>query len=672
MRRLLKWIVAAWCCRRSSRRPGCSPGSCSGRCTRSPRSSRWTNTSGSTRAGAPARTRALRQRYYYTAQGTSVPQGASAGAVRYDWFVNLELPLSRERFADPGAHAQVPLPRRSGAERRPIRISCRSASRAISMRASASTCSTSPAPPATRARSSSRATARRARSASTAARRCTPSPTCRAAASRPCCWRRCINTVSEPVEVRPVREEGAGRGLSARQARAARRRCAPRIKAMLGSGQNNPLRKLYPVHEGFGRTDALGRIGNTAFGDHLVGGQLPGRRRAGELPVPLEHLEVRLGAVQRLGVAAAGAQRRRGAGRRRHRAAAQRHARAAAGRRSVTAATVDIAGLHAHRTRTAAAASAALAGEDPRRHRPRQGRARRGAVRATLPGMPRPARRGAARAAGERAAEAVARPRVAHRSDSARAHRHGSDRGAGIHGAALRSVGHRAHERRPAATRCGRCSRARCCATCGSVCAKSCGCAPNGGAAPAASCPPRWRRIRIPTRGAECRSPTERIPRDRCGADRIATPLPAGAGRRLVGRTIRRTATLDCHLVNLLWDVRHGAAGIERTLAKLDVKKLERRHGAQPRSASSSRTASTRTTASTTPRSNASKDSARSTCRRKSPATSRGRSKASGRRRRSCTTARCRRCTRCCCRRRSATRSSSSAGASTIPCTWAT
>src|SRR6188508_3613359 len=44
---------------------------------------------------------ALRQRYYYTPQGTSVPQGASAGAVRYDWFVNLELPLSRERFASP-------------------------------------------------------------------------------------------------------------------------------------------------------------------------------------------------------------------------------------------------------------------------------------------------------------------------------------------------------------------------------------------------------------------------------------------------------------------------------------------------------------------------------------------------------------------------------------------
>lgn len=42
-----------------------------------------------------------RQSYYYTAQGTSMPQGASTGAVRYDWFVQLELPFSSERFANP-------------------------------------------------------------------------------------------------------------------------------------------------------------------------------------------------------------------------------------------------------------------------------------------------------------------------------------------------------------------------------------------------------------------------------------------------------------------------------------------------------------------------------------------------------------------------------------------
>ncbi|MBL0163586.1 MAG: cytochrome c [Xanthomonadales bacterium] len=41
------------------------------------------------------------------------------------------------------------------------------------------------------------------------------------------------------------------------------------IKAFATQGQNSPLRHLYPVEEGFGRTDALGRIANTVFGDHL-------------------------------------------------------------------------------------------------------------------------------------------------------------------------------------------------------------------------------------------------------------------------------------------------------------------------------------------------------------------------------------------------------------------
>ena len=42
------------------------------------------------------------------------------------------------------------------------------------------------------------------------------------------------------------------------------------IRAFATQGQNSPLRHLYPVTEGFGRTDALGRIANTVFGDHLT------------------------------------------------------------------------------------------------------------------------------------------------------------------------------------------------------------------------------------------------------------------------------------------------------------------------------------------------------------------------------------------------------------------
>ena len=57
--------------------------------------------------------------------------------------------------------------------------------------------------------------------------------------------------------------------------------CAPPWSRWPRSGQNNPSRKLYTIREGFGRTDALGRIGNTAFGDHLSRGnyQDPASRR---------------------------------------------------------------------------------------------------------------------------------------------------------------------------------------------------------------------------------------------------------------------------------------------------------------------------------------------------------------------------------------------------------
>ncbi|MEO1576762.1 MAG: cytochrome c, partial [Pseudomonadota bacterium] len=42
-----------------------------------------------------------RQTYYFTGQGTSLPQGDARRALRYDWFVNLEMPLGQARFADP-------------------------------------------------------------------------------------------------------------------------------------------------------------------------------------------------------------------------------------------------------------------------------------------------------------------------------------------------------------------------------------------------------------------------------------------------------------------------------------------------------------------------------------------------------------------------------------------
>ena len=118
----------------------------------------------------------LREYYYYTAQGTSMPQGAS-------WVqcATAGSSISRSRCRTNASPIRITCA--AGASSwtrrppRPILTSFPSASRAISIRASARTCSTSPARPATRARSTTPNLARRAPSASTAARPCTPSPT---------------------------------------------------------------------------------------------------------------------------------------------------------------------------------------------------------------------------------------------------------------------------------------------------------------------------------------------------------------------------------------------------------------------------------------------------------------------------------------------------------------
>ena len=268
-----------------------------------------------------------------------------------------------------------------------------------------------------------RRTARPAPSASTAARPCMPSPTWSAAASRPTLLASLIATVGDPVEVRPLREESDRRGLSAAASRNCKAALRATIMAMLGSGQNNPLRKLYPVHEGFGRTDALGRIGNTAFGDHLIAANYQEATRRSVI-----RTSGTSGSSTGCSTTARCSSRWRAISARRsasaRRAAVDRRCGNRAGRERYRS-SVDIAGLDPHRAHAADAQAAALAGGTARRHRP-EGRARRGAVRAALPGLPRPALADAARAAGERAAQALARARMADRSDSARAHRHRS------------------------------------------------------------------------------------------------------------------------------------------------------------------------------------------------------------------------------------------------------
>jgi cytochrome c5 len=226
----------------------------------------------------------LRQRYYYTPQGSSVPQGASAGAVRYDWFVHLELPFSKQRFADPGHMRKYrflvdPAPSAANPDRLPVGFT-RHFDPALGEYVLDITCAACHSGEVHFTRDGKTVAVRidggQAMHAFTDMSRGSFAPVLLAAL---------INTAVSPWKFDRFAEKVLGNGYPKAKPQL-RDALWKTIGAMLGSGQNNPLRKLYPVLEGFGRTDALGRIGNTAFGDHLVSGNY----QVGDAPVSYPYL----------------------------------------------------------------------------------------------------------------------------------------------------------------------------------------------------------------------------------------------------------------------------------------------------------------------------------------------------------------------------------------------
>jgi hypothetical protein len=226
----------------------------------------------------------LRQRYYYTAQGTSVPQGASKGAVRYDWFVNLELPLSQERFAAPEHMRRYrflvdPQPSPANPDQLPIGFT-RHFDPNIGEYVLDITCAACHS-----------GEIHVTRDGKTRAVRIDGGPAMHAFTDMsrgnfaPELMASLINTAASPWKFDRFAKKVLGKGYP-RAKPELKTALRATISAMLDSGQNNPLRKLYPVHEGFGRTDALGRIGNTAFGDHLVSANY----QAGDAPVSYPYL----------------------------------------------------------------------------------------------------------------------------------------------------------------------------------------------------------------------------------------------------------------------------------------------------------------------------------------------------------------------------------------------
>lgn len=211
-----------------------------------------------------------RQAYYYTPQGTSMPQGSLITPLRYNWFVNLEMPLDEHRFAEP-EHLQRyrfivdPQPTARNPDRLPIGFT-RHFDAALGQYVLDITCAACHTGEIHAHKDGKTYAIRidggQAMHAFTDMQRGAFGPTLVASL---------VATWADPWKFDRFARKVIG-PLYPQGKSALRDELWTTFTAFATQGQNNPLRHLYPVQEGFGRTDALGRIANTVFGDHLVAG----------------------------------------------------------------------------------------------------------------------------------------------------------------------------------------------------------------------------------------------------------------------------------------------------------------------------------------------------------------------------------------------------------------
>jgi mono/diheme cytochrome c family protein len=226
----------------------------------------------------PKREAPLRQSYYYTAQGTSLKD------LRYRWFVALELPWGKRRFADP-EHMRAfgfvvdPVPTPANPDRLPVGFT-RHFDPALGedvLDISCAACHTGEL----------HATANGRRYAV----RIDGGPATHAFTSMriggfgPVLLGSLASTYLNPFKFDRFARVALGDAYAEGKPRL-RRDLRAVLGAFLKQARNDRGRHLYPVEEGFGRTDALGRISNTVFGDELD----PSNYRVANAPVSYPYL----------------------------------------------------------------------------------------------------------------------------------------------------------------------------------------------------------------------------------------------------------------------------------------------------------------------------------------------------------------------------------------------
>jgi mono/diheme cytochrome c family protein len=220
-----------------------------------------------------------RDLYYY------LPQGASIHDLRYAWFVNFEKPWGRQRFADPN-HLRAlgfivePVPSHANPDQLPIGFARRFDERLQEyvLDITCSACHTGQL--------------NVTRNGVTTAIRIDGGQAMHAFTAMqvghflPVLLGSAATTWVNPFKFnrfawKVLGEEHYAEGKSRLHAE-----LGAWLSDMAGQGWSDFSRGLYPSEEGFGRTDALARIGNTVFGDHLV----PANYRLGNGPVSYPYL----------------------------------------------------------------------------------------------------------------------------------------------------------------------------------------------------------------------------------------------------------------------------------------------------------------------------------------------------------------------------------------------
>ena len=220
----------------------------------------------------------LRQTYYYTPQGTSLKD------LRYRWLLALELPWGRRRFADPD-HLRAfgfivdPAPSSQNPDRLPVGFT-KHFDPALGEDVLDLTCAACHTGEIHAKANGKRYAIRIDGGPATHA-----FTSMRIGGFGPVLVGSLASTYLNPLKFNRFARAALGDAYAAGKTKL-RADLGTVLWALVKQARLDRGRHLYPVEEGFGRTDALGRISNTVFGDQLD----PSNYRVGNAPVSYPYL----------------------------------------------------------------------------------------------------------------------------------------------------------------------------------------------------------------------------------------------------------------------------------------------------------------------------------------------------------------------------------------------